>query len=139
MANRAVLGAFDGTYVLRVSKPGFNVLSTGLTVDQLAFDSRWAETGNAFMSGSAAIGSEVSFGTTFSKPPFVVARIKAVWGGVQRWYVLTGGNDGEINYYGDDYLFVGTSAFRILLQSAEIVYSSLDTVFYYTVYRNFYG
>jgi hypothetical protein len=41
MANRVVLGAFDNTFVLRVSRPGNNVLDTALAPEKLSFDSRW--------------------------------------------------------------------------------------------------
>lgn len=70
MANRIVLGAFDGTFVLRVSRPGFNVLTTTLTKDQLAFDSRWAEAGASFLMGYVALSTTadttVLFGRTFT-------------------------------------------------------------------------
>lgn len=52
MANRVVLGSFADTYVLRVSKPGFNVLDDTLSTDKVVFDSRWAETGNVMQSGT---------------------------------------------------------------------------------------
>jgi hypothetical protein len=42
MSNRLILGAFDSTFVLRVSRPGANVLDPALPVEKLAFDSRWA-------------------------------------------------------------------------------------------------
>ncbi|MBC2806648.1 hypothetical protein C3Y94_026200 [Rhizobium ruizarguesonis] len=42
MSNRLILGAFDNTFVLRISRPGANVLDPALPVEQLAFDSRWA-------------------------------------------------------------------------------------------------
>lgn len=76
MANRVVLGAFDGTYVLRASRPGFNVLSTTLTTEQLAFDSRWSEAGNIFLRGSvvranAGAATQIMFGETFARPPAV--------------------------------------------------------------------
>lgn len=44
MANRVILGEFNGDYVLRVSRPGHNVLNTALARKNLAFDSRWPET-----------------------------------------------------------------------------------------------
>lgn len=80
MANRVVLGAFDGTYVLRVSRPGFNVLSTGLTRSQLSFDSRWPETGNELLSGSFSINTSntvtINFGTTLADVPIVSLRVR---------------------------------------------------------------
>lgn len=51
MANRTVLGAFDGTYVLRTSRPGYDVLNTGLAAKELAFDSRWGSAANILASG----------------------------------------------------------------------------------------
>ena len=51
MVNRVVLGAFDSTFVLRASRPGFNVLTTTLTPEQTAFDSRWADAANVYASG----------------------------------------------------------------------------------------
>jgi hypothetical protein len=51
MANRTVLGAFDNTFVLRTSRPGFDVLSTGLAPQQVAFDSRFARAANVYASG----------------------------------------------------------------------------------------
>ncbi|WP_274426740.1 hypothetical protein [Chelativorans sp. YIM 93263] len=76
MANRVVLGAFDGTYVLRCSRPGYNVLSTGLPVERLSFDSRWDEVGNIMLTGSitrasGASPTRVNFGETLSQAPVV--------------------------------------------------------------------
>ncbi|AGC36063.1 hypothetical protein B7L88_gp019 [Rhizobium phage RHEph10] len=51
MTNRVVLGAFDGTFVLRISKPGFNVLDTALSDANLSFDSRWSSVGKVWMKG----------------------------------------------------------------------------------------
>lgn len=76
MANRVVVGAFAGTYVLRVSRPGFDVLNGGLTPEQLVFDSRWSEAGNVFLRGSvvranAGDATQIMFGETFSQPPAI--------------------------------------------------------------------
>ena len=54
MANRVVLGAFDNTYVLRISKPGFNVLDPNLSAGQLVFDSRWSEYTSVHSEGIAS-------------------------------------------------------------------------------------
>lgn len=101
MANRVVLGSFGGTYVLRVSRPGFNVLDDGLSPNAVAFDSRWSDAGNLYMSGSVSISgqytpsrtsgySEVMYGRTFSNRPLVVSTIDSADGGfipmpVFRW------------------------------------------------------
>lgn len=55
MANRVVLGEFDGDYVLRISRPGFNVLSTSLPRQNLAFDSRWPENMNIVTSATVTV------------------------------------------------------------------------------------
>ncbi|QIG69090.1 hypothetical protein EVB78_057 [Rhizobium phage RHph_N1_15] len=52
MTNRVVLGAFDGTFVLRISKPGFDVLNTSLSDANLSFDSRWGSVGKLWMKGA---------------------------------------------------------------------------------------
>lgn len=60
MANRVVLGAFDGTYVLRVSTPTKNVLDTALSKQDIVFDSRWYNTLNLHQKGSCSIPSGVN-------------------------------------------------------------------------------
>lgn len=61
MANRVILGEFGGDYVLRVSRPGFNVLDPALPRQNLAFDSRWPENMNIVASGTLGYsGSAVS-------------------------------------------------------------------------------
>lgn len=42
MANRVVIGAFDGSYVLRVTKPGHNALDPNVPSTGMVYDSRWA-------------------------------------------------------------------------------------------------
>lgn len=82
MVNRIVLGAFDNTFVLRASRPTFDVLSTGLTTNQLAFDSRWGEASNCFLIGSFTFGTasyvDVMFGETFAlnSLPFVATHAR---------------------------------------------------------------
>lgn len=81
MTNRTVLGPLPGGGIgLRVSRPGFNVLDGGLTGQQVAFDSRWLDAAVVYMQGSVVVpvGSAgsyypVSFGTTFSVQPPVIA------------------------------------------------------------------
>lgn len=51
MTNRVILGAFAGTHVLRISRPGFNVQDDTLIPEQIAFDSRWASTANIIAQG----------------------------------------------------------------------------------------
>jgi hypothetical protein len=52
MSNRLVLGSFDNTYLLRVSRPGANVLNPSLPVESLAFDSRWTNMFTVVQSGN---------------------------------------------------------------------------------------
>jgi hypothetical protein len=81
MSNRIVLGAFDGTFVLRVSRPGYNVLDTSLAQDGIAFDSRWIANTKPWISGVATsfgTGSAASFTValgytvTTADPPILV-------------------------------------------------------------------
>lgn len=88
MTNRVILGAFNGTYVLRVSKPGYDVLTPSLTKEQLVFDSRWASTSSVFMSGTIAHDGAttlytVAFGTTLSVRPaaFLISDAPGNWSG----------------------------------------------------------
>ncbi|QIG76836.1 hypothetical protein EVC30_007 [Rhizobium phage RHph_Y1_11] len=98
MANRVVLGAYNGTYAFRVSFPGFNVLDPALTKDQLAFSSEtsWAtETANILLTGfflwSGSTYIDVLFGQTFAtnKIPMVLF-----------WPFLS---SGQVN--GSDYIY----------------------------------
>lgn len=65
MANRVILGAFDGTHVLRVSKPGYNVLDPNLPASALSFDSRWAEIAGVFMEGTVLLNNSVRSATVY--------------------------------------------------------------------------
>lgn len=142
MANRVVLGAFDGTYVLRVSRPGYNVLSTSLTSEQLAFDSRWQEAGNVYMTGSVVmttppsdVGSiTVNFGEVLPTAPLVVIRARSRNSNniyVPRMPISSGYNG----------LTVTTSSFT--LEGCPYAWpvdagTPGDNTIFYTVYRNFY-
>ncbi|MBA8881737.1 hypothetical protein [Phyllobacterium myrsinacearum] len=73
MTNRLIFGNFNGEQVLRISRPGFDVLGN-LTDEQLAFDSRWYYTGRVWLKGVANIGAgpyTIDFGRTFQKLPMV--------------------------------------------------------------------
>lgn len=138
MANRVVLGAFDGTYVLRVSRPGFNVLSTGLTTNQLAFDSRWSDTGLEFMSGNFTADNSgsvtINYGTTFATPPTVIFRIIGDGGA----YKTTDSNWTLEPATGVSNVNVNTSSFTFTKGSGGHpfpTWSGSRTV-YYTVLRN---
>ena len=141
MANRVVLGAFDGTHVLRVSRPGFNVLSTGLTPKQLAFDSRWQESGNVFMSGNfsaPATGSwlTIPFGTTFNTPPLVLLRII---GDGPRYLPSLSQVDLWVNTSEHNSILINTSNFQYRKgQFNDLNFMDTRTV-YHTVLRNVYG
>lgn len=83
MTNRVVVGALPGGgHGLRVSRPGFNVLTPGLTGKELAFDSRWTTAARLYDTGTVTLGVvtpvsyyTLSYGTTFPViPPVLVMR-----------------------------------------------------------------
>lgn len=83
MSNRVVLGALPGGgHGLRVSRPGFNVLNTGLSGKELAFDSRWATAARLFLNGTVTLPVvtpasyyTIGFGTTFPViPPVIIMK-----------------------------------------------------------------
>lgn len=92
MANRVILGLFSGSYRLRISRPGFNVLSTTLTNNQLAFDSTWSGIGSIIQKGVGILDSSGNFTTpligTFATPPMVMAIMYQENFGVPDGYVL---------------------------------------------------
>jgi hypothetical protein len=67
MVARLILGLFDGAYRLRVSKPTKNVLSTGLTREELAFDSTWDEIVQIVASGTATSNNTNEGSTSFKR------------------------------------------------------------------------
>lgn len=75
MTNRVVLGALPGGgHGLRVSRPGFDVLNTGLAPKQLAFDSRWPAAMRLVKSGlvSSGSGATIDFGETLDVEPLCI-------------------------------------------------------------------
>lgn len=82
---------------LRVSRPGNDVLDTGLTTKQLAFDSRWPATARVHMTGDLTITSgytTVNFGVTFPSIPPVFSWHKTATGVFQP---LSMGFNGNFN------------------------------------------
>jgi hypothetical protein len=83
MANRTLLGLFQGVYRLRISMPGYDVMNAGLGSEQLAFDSAWGRLGKVWMKGAVAVGSpgsvNVFFGRTFNAPPLVIVYSTMNW------------------------------------------------------------
>jgi hypothetical protein len=84
MANRVVLGALPGGGSgLRVSRPGYDVLSTSLTQKQVAFDSRWpaamrlVKSGSATTSSSPGVGATVMFGVALPVEPMCFVLTKS--------------------------------------------------------------
>lgn len=82
MVQRVLLGAFQGTYVLRVSREGFDVTNTTLNANQLVFDSRYTETMEILASGTVQSGPfnstqkvTVNFPNQVT-PPAVIAMCK---------------------------------------------------------------
>lgn len=85
MANRIVLGELPGGgHGLRVSKPGSNVLSTGLQGRNVAFDSRWFGSSQLVTMGSVKVpqtgSTTVNFGVTLPTPPTVLAMLSLTGG-----------------------------------------------------------
>lgn len=83
MTNRVVVGALPGGgHGLRVSRPGFNVLTPGLTGKELAFDSRWTTAARLYTRGTLTLPVvtpvsyyTLSYGTTFPViPPVLIMR-----------------------------------------------------------------
>lgn len=60
MSNRLILGSFANTFVLRVSRPGYNVLDDSLPPECISFDSRWQETMNVIQSGRVNFNGQPS-------------------------------------------------------------------------------
>jgi hypothetical protein len=97
VANRALLGAVEDTYGLRISKPTFNVLTTTLTREQLSFDSRWNWMSNCVLTGQATLGAApssptengttlvVSYGQTLPAVPQILIETQIV-GGDWTWF-----------------------------------------------------
>lgn len=80
MANRVALGKLpDGSFGLRVSRPGADVLDPSLPGNQLAFDSRWAASSRIHLRGTRTVPASgsvtVNFTKTFSAPPVVLCLI----------------------------------------------------------------
>lgn len=73
MANRVIMGSFNGDYRLRISAPGYDVLNTGLVSPQLRFSTDWGRLGNIWMQGTITMGAnttqDLMFGRTFTLPP----------------------------------------------------------------------
>lgn len=67
MANRMILGSFNGDHVLRVSRPEHNVLNPNLARKNLAFDSQWPETMQVIHSDRVSYPAS-STANTFSIP-----------------------------------------------------------------------
>ncbi|RUU75714.1 hypothetical protein [Mesorhizobium sp. M7A.F.Ca.MR.362.00.0.0] len=74
MANRLVMGAVDGSYKLKVSKPGYDVM-TALTNEQLAFSTDWDDAGKVLMTGSATLNGS---GILQMTVPFFTERLNVM-------------------------------------------------------------
>lgn len=73
MTNRLILGQFDGTYLLRVSRPGFDAMDPNLRPSQLAFDSRWMTTLQVHISGNVTmLNNQVVIPHGLGYRPFVM-------------------------------------------------------------------
>ncbi len=139
MADRVLLGAFEGTYVFRASRPGYDVKNASLSSEKLSFDSRWPEIGNILSRGTFQISGNgpaqnVYFGTTYSSPPLVLVHMSGPSNDLSKWFPI----DQAIWY---DFN-VGVYVFRDRFQVAKSDTNNLgpsQRTFRYVVMRNFYG
>lgn len=80
MANRVILGAHNGSMVLRVSRPGYDVTSTSLTRKQLAFDSTVSNCLRVLYQGEVSIpASQTQYTVLTYSPSFPVAPLCIGW------------------------------------------------------------
>lgn len=95
MTDRLILGAHDGTHVLRMSLHGFDVKDTNLKPEQLSFDSRWQEIGNIVVSGTfqlsggsnAARTKEIPYSNPgFNHTPIFILAMSGENNDLTRWY-----------------------------------------------------
>lgn len=73
MANRLVIGAFDGKSRVRISKPGRDVLDPALRSDRIAFDSTWFDGALVYASQNIHQGQVVFNWPDLSYPPVMLA------------------------------------------------------------------
>ena len=140
MVDRVLLGSFDGTYVLRVSRPGYDVKNTGLSEKNLAFDSRWAEVGQELMRGSVdftpdAAGMMTFYYPTPMNPPPVVIAISQSPGGT---IAVCGDRRSYGAGSGSFFLDVFTDRFT-WRRNFSFEPTGYPYRIHYTVYRNVYG
>lgn len=142
MVDRVLLGAFDGTYVLRVSRPGYDVKNPALTPNQLSFDSRWQEAGQELMRGSVVFDPDPTGKMTFyypspmDPPPVVIAAAQSLSGTT----VQTGDRRAHGSGASSVFLNIFTDRFewrRVF--SPEPEYTGFPYIIHYAVYRNVYG
>ncbi|WP_113154789.1 hypothetical protein [Nitratireductor sp. OM-1] len=138
MTDRVLIGAHDSTHVFRASRPGFDVKSTALSPEQLAFDSRWPEIGNILMRGTFQISGngskEVFFATTYDSPPMVIVHMSGPNNDLSSWYLVDGACWYDFNVRVDLYKY----KFWVVKRDSNNIGSSQRT-FRYTVLRNFYA
>lgn len=97
MTRRVILGDLPGgDYGLRVSKPGYDALSTSLQPKQVSFDSRWTRSARVHMTGKVTGDSTVYFGKTFSTPPLVYVVFTDSQGRYRNYSVYGQFSDGNL-------------------------------------------
>lgn len=139
MVNRVVLGAHAGTYVLRVSRPGFAVTNEAIPIEAVAFDSRWTDASNIFMRGSVSVPSDynnfvtVNYGQTFPESLFVFATMNT---GSGQWFQAPGNQYNSIGLVVD----AESAAIASYANKFEIYQRTGATrTVYYTVMRNWFS
>ena len=138
MADHVLMGAFDGTFVIRTSLPGFDVKNTGLPPESVSFDSRWPEIGNVLVTGEFRLSGTseklIYFGTTFTAPPLVILHMSGVSNDTSRWYLI----DGAFWYDFNVSCFVYKDLLRVQKGDSNNLGPS-ERTFRYIILRNFYA
>jgi len=103
MTNRVIFGDFNGEYVLRVSRPGYNV-AAALATKNLAFDSRWPDALTVHQTGSFSTDDTIS--VSFPSLGYVPVAFVMAWDRPRSRF--SGFNDGEV-YHTHNKIYVDQS------------------------------
>ncbi|EKF43971.1 hypothetical protein NA8A_04145 [Nitratireductor indicus C115] len=144
MANRIVLGAFDGTFVLRASRPGYDVLDPALLPEHVSFDSRWQEAGNIVQRGTFKLSGSSTFNITYpgavTAPPLVMVTMSGENNNLDQWWNITVNDEQNwrVRIYFASAVAIGSEGIQISKSNANPVGNG-ERTFFYSVMRNLYG